>query len=69
MDESEVSRAFEPFHGNFGDGTGLGLAVVFRIIQEHKGNVRVNSQPGRGTEVTVTLPATGMQLAATGGVA
>jgi two-component system sensor histidine kinase PilS (NtrC family) len=57
MTEAEIRRAFEPFRTNFSEGTGLGLAVVFRIVQEHRGRIRVRSRVGRGTEVMVTLPA------------
>jgi two-component system, NtrC family, sensor histidine kinase PilS len=57
MNEAELRRAFEPFSGSFQVGTGLGLAVVFRIVQEHGGRIRVASRVGRGTEVRLTLPA------------
>lgn len=57
MEEEEIRRAFEPFHGRFREGTGLGLSVVFRIVQEHGGRIRVKSRPKRGTEVILTLPA------------
>ncbi len=56
MTESEVRRAFEPFQGKFSDGTGLGLAVVFRIVQEHQGRIQVNSDVGKGTEILLILP-------------
>jgi len=56
MTEEEIARAFEPFHGSFRDGTGLGLAVVFRIVQEHGGRIRIRSRVGAGTEVIVALP-------------
>jgi len=62
MTEEEAERAFLPFHGNFREGTGLGLSVVFRIVQQHRGRIRVASRPGAGTEVIVTLP-TGRQTA------
>ena len=57
MSEEEIDRAFLPFEGSFRGGTGLGLSVVFRIVQQHRGRIRVMSRPGEGTEVTVTLPA------------
>ena len=57
MSQPEIRRAFEPFHTNFDEGTGLGLAVVFRIVQEHHGRVVVRSRVGQGTQVRVVLPA------------
>jgi signal transduction histidine kinase len=39
------------------DGKGLGLAIVKRIVELHRGEVSVSSEPGRGTEVTIRLPA------------
>ena len=49
---------FEPFVTTKGPrhGTGLGLSVVYRIVQEHRGQIAIDSHPGRGTRVTVTLP-------------
>ena len=40
-------------------GLGLGLAFVQRIIQAHQGDVRVESQPDRGTRLTIAIPAAG----------
>lgn len=40
-----------------GKGTGLGLAICRRIVQEHKGTIAIDSAPGRGTRVRITLPA------------
>jgi signal transduction histidine kinase len=38
-------------------GTGLGLAIVSRVVETHRGKVRILSRPGKGTAITVTLPA------------
>jgi two-component system sensor histidine kinase PilS (NtrC family) len=57
MSETQLRHAFEPFQGGFREGTGLGLAVVFRIVQEHGGRIHVQSRVNDGTEVSVTLPA------------
>lgn len=57
MDEATVSRLFQPFHGQFREGAGLGAAIVYRIAQEHGGQVQVVSRPGRGTEIRFILQA------------
>jgi signal transduction histidine kinase len=50
-------KIFEPFFSGSKDGRGLGLSVVRRIIDDYNGNIRVSSQPGRGTEIVITLPS------------
>ncbi len=59
MDEELRSRAFEPFVTTRSSGTGLGLAVVYTLVDEHDGSVDIESRPGEGTTVTIALPCTG----------
>lgn len=51
-----LARIFEPFFSSKPNGTGLGLAVSFGIVQKHEGRIKVASEVGRGTRFTVELP-------------
>jgi two-component system sensor histidine kinase PilS (NtrC family) len=53
----QLDGLFQPFHGSFAKGSGLGLAIVHRIVTDYSGEIRVQSQPGAGTTVSVRLPA------------
>ncbi|MCR2802397.1 ATP-binding protein [Paenibacillus soyae] len=56
MDKSTMSRLFDPFFTTKQEGTGLGLSVSYRIIRNHGGTIRVDSQVGSGTEFSIYLP-------------
>lgn len=51
-----VGKIFDPFFTSRDEGTGLGLAVVYRIVDNHGGRIQVNSEVGQGTVFQVDLP-------------
>jgi signal transduction histidine kinase len=60
MPPEVLARLGEPFFTTRGDrGTGLGLGISRRIIDEHGGRIDFDSAPGRGTRALVTLPGIG----------
>jgi PAS domain S-box-containing protein len=52
-----LGRVFDPFVSTRDDGTGLGLTIVHRIVDDHEGHMEVSSEQGSGTVFTVWLPA------------
>ena len=56
MPPDAVEKIFEPFYTTKDKGTGLGLAIVFNIMKKHGGEINAQSEEGRGTTFTVTLP-------------
>jgi len=55
MTTHQTEKIFEPFQSNFEGGTGLGLAVVYQIVQAHEGKVWARSKPGQGTTFVLRL--------------
>ena len=52
----DLGRIFEPYHTTKTEGSGLGLMVVQRIVQDHGGEIDIVSKPGGGTSFTILLP-------------
>jgi two-component system, NtrC family, sensor histidine kinase PilS len=55
--EQDLPHIFEPFYSTKPEGSGLGLAVVYRVLQDHGGQIETRTHQGEGTTFTLTLPA------------
>ncbi|HWP37209.1 MAG TPA: CHASE3 domain-containing protein, partial [Gemmatimonadales bacterium] len=66
MDQETMRKVFEPFFTTKppGQGTGLGLAMVYGLMKQHNGMAHIYSEPGRGTTVKLYFPATSDAVAA-----
>jgi signal transduction histidine kinase len=60
IEDQNIINLGEPFYTTKKDGTGLGLMVTNQIIGDHKGDFTIESSPGKGTKVVVTLPISQM---------
>lgn len=56
MRQSQVAEYFQPFRRGFAHGSGLGLSIVYKIMEQHDGHIQIESAPGKGTLCRLTLP-------------
>lgn len=58
ISEMDLEKVFDPGFTTkgVGVGTGLGLSISYQIVQKHRGDIRVSSEPGKGTTFTLSLP-------------
>jgi two-component system sensor histidine kinase HydH len=55
--DGDLPHIFEPFFSTKPEGSGIGLALVYRVVEEHGGSIEVRSRVGEGTTFILTLPA------------
>lgn len=58
MSRDQKERMFEPFNSSSG-GTGLGMAIVYQLVRDHNGKIFAESETGKGTSISITLPGSG----------
>ncbi len=56
MDKETLKNVFIPFYSKKSSGTGLGMAVARKIIEEHDGRITLKSRPAAGTKITISFP-------------
>jgi PAS domain S-box-containing protein len=56
IDPEKLGAIYEPYHTTKTEGTGLGMMIVQRIMRDHGGEIEINSEPGRGTRMTLRFP-------------
>jgi len=61
MDAEQLAQIFQPFSTTkkAGRGTGLGLAIALETVRSHGGQIKVDSNPGKGSRFTIVLPTDG----------
>jgi two-component system sensor histidine kinase PilS (NtrC family) len=56
MSQERKQQIFQPFHSGFAGGLGLGLSIIFRIMEDHRGKISFESEKGKGTRVSLCFP-------------
>jgi signal transduction histidine kinase len=57
MKSADIGHVFDPFFTTKPSGTGLGLSICHELVRAHGGDIKIESEEGRGTNVTVTIPS------------
>jgi two-component system, NtrC family, sensor histidine kinase PilS len=57
IESGRLDSIFDPFQTSTTGGSGLGMAIVYRIVQDHRGRINIDSKPDAGTTIVVRLPA------------
>ena len=57
IEDKNLEKIFTPYYTTKVDGTGLGLSITKKVIEEHKGAVKIESEYKKGTKIIITLPA------------
>ena len=56
MNPDQIKQIFEPFYTTKSRGLGLGMSYALKVVEQHGGSIRVDSSPGEGTRVNISLP-------------
>lgn len=56
IEEEKIQKIFEPYYTTKENGTGLGLTIVYKIVKEHGGDIKVESEKNKGSTFTIYLP-------------
>jgi PAS domain S-box-containing protein len=56
IDPEKLGAIYEPYHTTKAEGSGLGMMIVQRIMRDHGGQIEINTEPGRGTRLTLRFP-------------
>jgi signal transduction histidine kinase len=56
IEQENLDKIFEPYFTTKESGSGLGLTNVFKIIKEHRADISVDSQPGKGASFIISFP-------------
>jgi len=62
IEAKNQDKVFEPFYTTKKNGTGLGMAIVNRIVESHMGKITIKSKPGKGTDCIVLLPVKELEV-------